>query len=885
MAAKPGFFNDNLFRAYPFLENQDAAARIPDRAIVDFGCTFLPGSTYDERVDRVYLAWVRRVNCGLGTTTTTSSGDEEVPIGDLEFAFRTSADGMENSLLVFQISGVAEQFATVDGWYFEVVDEDVPSSFDEPEIDCETLPKWEGFLTVGDLEDLVLALDCGEYVDGDYDVEPARVENRANHYVRSLRLANAERTRATTAAGCRPLCWSFDFKDYYFVCGCFSGDVLFGEGHSLTPTIDVGQNAIALTASPGSGLGYPCVEQPYFADEEAPAGRSTFSGSLLCSEVIRQINGIAAAQFVFQHGPGVSITAKPAQHRLIIDVNMLGFAAKPDVDPDEAVPCEPPDSDPCECGPADEADFECPDPPEEGGCSGSVGVYSKRTGGPQDTVLSFVAKDGEQFLTDAPIRTLRYYYEDRDTESGPYVELAVDLAVGWSAEQLQAALESIDEIGEGNVSVLKGTSVYQGRSIGWFTIRFIGDFAGTKVEFGIAWKDGYMTPSGECEEYLSAASVFSWAISGDDVGQWEADSRYIAADPCDREFLDETPSDHLRGYLQVGGLVNARHQIRIYGSPTADGTFFLSYDEGDTVDIACNAAASVVEEAIEDILGVGNVSVTGDPGNYLVEYTGDLGGQPIELPTATIDPCPEQPPMTSTTPEGSSAVFTSYAISGPPGSVTAIWKYTGGTTPCFSDPTCGYDLPTVSPLSNDTSAGSTYTRDANDLITGGDPADNNLTRWLDDATITSLILDYSPSHRAPIVTRSGGSEPTFRVDNTHSLYQQVWINDADDYQLVVELYSAEGVGAVDIKLAGLYRWRDASTFLAPGAARGTPVYQAAYGSEDVVPLTITIPFSAPLGSYQAGYGPTPTGMNLLLSILTTGLRVLEVASVRLERVV
>lgn len=79
-------------------------------------------------------------------------------------------------------------------------------------------------------------------------------------------------------------------------------------------------------------------------------------------------------------------------------------------------------------------------------------------------------------------------------------------------------------------------------------------------------------------------------------------------------------------------------QIAITGGPTG-GTFTITYDGATTAGIAYNAAASVVQAALEALanINVGDVNVTGGalPGTpVLIEWRGRLGQRNITPPTA-----------------------------------------------------------------------------------------------------------------------------------------------------------------------------------------------------------------------------------------------------------
>jgi hypothetical protein len=242
----------------------------------------------------------------------------------------------------------------------------------DPEI-CQDEPFWEGFLVTGNMECVLghIATCQQDGVDpdevaypkilGPAYVEPATIQALSSHFVRSFAIANADRTRATTPDECRDICWPFAQQEYYVMCECVAGNVRFLSGYNMNIRQETTDNMIIFDAEVGGGLGEPCVEQKLFIGETSPPGRSTLSGSLLCSDIVRSINGVSSRIFLIQSGDGVRVTSVPAQHRVIIDVDMNTLALCPDVPVDAPVECLPPSSNPCDCGPTDPDDFECPE--------------------------------------------------------------------------------------------------------------------------------------------------------------------------------------------------------------------------------------------------------------------------------------------------------------------------------------------------------------------------------------------------------------------------------------------------------------------------------------------------------------------------------------------
>lgn len=72
--------------------------------------------------------------------------------------------------------------------------------------------------------------------------------------------------------------------------------------------------------------------------------------------------------------------------------------------------------------------------------------------------------------------------------------------------------------------------------------------------------------------------------------------------------------------------------------PHADGGTYRLGSLGEyTGNIAYNAAYGTVDTALETVLGAGNVSVSGSPDSFVIEFTGDTAATPMELLTIDQD--------------------------------------------------------------------------------------------------------------------------------------------------------------------------------------------------------------------------------------------------------
>lgn len=161
---------------------------------------------------------------------------------------------------------------------------------------------------------------------------------------------------------------------------------------------------------------------------------------------------------------------------------------------------------------------------------------------------------------------------------------------------VQSALESLPNIGSGNVEVLGGAPGVGG--IGDLAIHFQGSLAGTSVAT-ITATVGVLSPSG------SDIDVLTMLAGG------------------------------------TGGAVNEVQRITTTGT-TTEGTFKLTYSGQETASIAHDASAATVDAALEDLsnISTGDVTCTGGPlpGTVIdVEFTGNLAGQDVTEMTVDDD--------------------------------------------------------------------------------------------------------------------------------------------------------------------------------------------------------------------------------------------------------
>lgn len=377
---RPGFYNDNEYRAYPFIFKPAVSTpnRIPNSAIVDCGVIMGLDSEFDGTLHSVWLKTVKRIG------------------GAFEFEFDTDAPGAANKPLVFT------RPVTADEWLTEEAESE---PYIKDDNSCAVEPVWSGFLVTGPLTELqeLLPTDGTITLNLNYILEPARVQSLVKTYLRAISLGNLSRPQAKLE------CETPDGSTRHVVINkkCVTGNIRFLEGYNAQIRQRKVVNEISITA--GRGLGTPfdgdiCRthgEIPFYENEQSPffggtvtttfkselgtelqlpvdpavgdtygiksetetgtytatyyiwnnfdwekiivefetgvdfptampgqvQRRSKFlSGGPACDELIASINGIQGPDVNIIGGTGVSITADPNNHIIYVDLSTTNIA-------------------------------------------------------------------------------------------------------------------------------------------------------------------------------------------------------------------------------------------------------------------------------------------------------------------------------------------------------------------------------------------------------------------------------------------------------------------------------------------------------------------------------------------------------------------------------
>jgi hypothetical protein len=304
---RPGFYNDNEYRAYPFVFDSTNSA-LPESAIVDAGIIMRIDANFNDSVHTVWL-------------------DSVVREGDVfKFEFRTDATPEP---LIFTRNVNSQE------WQIEYSESAAKTT---AEALCPGEPVWEGFLVTGPLADLRANLPADDTLQlppEAYQLEPATVQNLNKAYLRSVSLGNYERTRI-------PPCGEGDPTDVIVPKiilnkQCMAGDLKFKEGYNCVIQQIPWTNEIVIGAGGGGGtplIGEICEngsELPLYPGEAPPAGSLFLGGGPACDELIFTINGLGGPTVTLTGGPGISVATQTSPPKITISRNTSTFKV-----------CEPP---------------------------------------------------------------------------------------------------------------------------------------------------------------------------------------------------------------------------------------------------------------------------------------------------------------------------------------------------------------------------------------------------------------------------------------------------------------------------------------------------------------------------------------------------------------
>lgn len=267
----------------------DCTATLPNSGMVDAGFMLGPDSGFVPGAHNVVFHSV------------------EVKTAQVEFEFHSDAPGLSGYRWLFVFPVDAKFGCTVHA-DATLISSGVPAA-----------DKGWGFMTVGDLDEI---LSMGEDFYGMCQpprVEPALIQSLAQTYVRSLNIAN--QTRPCPAECCEtPV--PVDPEQVFVLVEGLDGDIRFREGNNLQISASAVRNSIELSADLGAGEGRTCED--LLVTGSGPAGIQEDDGSLCesCEDYVRSVNGVRTndGKLILVGAAGVKVVSDGPNHKVTVRV-------------------------------------------------------------------------------------------------------------------------------------------------------------------------------------------------------------------------------------------------------------------------------------------------------------------------------------------------------------------------------------------------------------------------------------------------------------------------------------------------------------------------------------------------------------------------------------
>jgi hypothetical protein len=299
---RAGFHNDNEYRAYPFVfkRSYKSTVELPTATIVD--CGFIMGLDSEYAPDE-HIIYLHSITRELDT---------------LKFVFKTNAPGAKNFDLTFECATTAEE------WQTEFA-ESAPAA--EANF-CAEEPAWEGFISLGRLEELITLLPENGTIEfytpttvtntdmPDYTTEPSRVQSLVRAYVRSISVGNYVRPQVPSCAELADENFTpINPEEIIVNAQCLNGNIKIKPGYNCSIQQNATENSISVTAFRRDGgvaeeTAEICQygsELPLFTGQEPPAGSVFLNGGPACGDLITSLSGVTGPNLNIAAGPGIQI--------------------------------------------------------------------------------------------------------------------------------------------------------------------------------------------------------------------------------------------------------------------------------------------------------------------------------------------------------------------------------------------------------------------------------------------------------------------------------------------------------------------------------------------------------------------------------------------------
>lgn len=294
---RPGFYNDNEYRAYPFVFAANYSSYAwPDSAVVDAGIVMGLMSEFDPEIHSVWLSEVTRVS------------------NTFTFTLRTDAPGAAAEALIFTRALGGED------WQNEYV----------------TGANWEGFLVTGPLAALAEIIAPGatlSFPSTARALEPARIQSLVRTYLRSVSVGNYSRITVKPPEECQPEESLTIDRTVVINAENLQGALELKEGYNCRILQTDYDRQLRVSGQLGAGTpndGELCEngsQIPLNAEEQLPAGSKFYSGGPACDEVLLTINGVGGNNINLIAGTGVTVTTDAETNTITIALdsnNLVG---------------------------------------------------------------------------------------------------------------------------------------------------------------------------------------------------------------------------------------------------------------------------------------------------------------------------------------------------------------------------------------------------------------------------------------------------------------------------------------------------------------------------------------------------------------------------------
>ena len=314
--SKQGFYLDNMFRTYPFID-PDSGIGLPKSTIVDFNCYIYTEVSYKEDENKVWLYSVER------------SGNNFI------FRFACNASGLSGNYLTFVKNlndpELSYAFSETLGTY---ASSSIPIIDDEPGNGCPEKILWEGYLVIGSLTELADSMTSGDIL---YDpgietvIEPTLVINIQDSNIRTINLANRLPLQVRAPEGCQQGYETYWPERIVIYRVCMTGDIVFKHGYSCNVSMVSASNEINFTATVDEAIeGQNCenlIPGLYVgAGQAVPYGSVLYTGGPTCRDTLKSINGISAKRLWIVGGKGISLTTDQETFTINVSATLSGLA-------------------------------------------------------------------------------------------------------------------------------------------------------------------------------------------------------------------------------------------------------------------------------------------------------------------------------------------------------------------------------------------------------------------------------------------------------------------------------------------------------------------------------------------------------------------------------